>query len=300
MHKDLVIPLLCSIAIASILLSTIGPENEQQSNRLTEKYHITPVPIPSKISFANEEVPLNKFEVKERLDRELLVNTYWQSNSILILKRTKKYFKIIEPILAKNGIPEDFKYLAVTESGLQNVTSSSGAKGIWQFMASSGKEYGLEINNNIDERYNLEKSTEAACKYIKEAYYKFGKWTLAAAAYNRGMNGITYDIKKQLVKDYYDLHLNTETSRYVLRILAFKTIIENPKSYGFNLETFDYYAAIPSRTIKISKSIPNISEYAQEIGTNYHVLKSLNPWIISNELTVTDSSYYNIKAPLVD
>lgn len=295
-NKQSIIIVILSLTIG-VVLSNKYTEYKEQEKKLTDNYQVVPVPIPSQLTFADEKVPLDRFEVKERLDRELLVNTYWQSNSLLILKRSKKYFEIIDPILAKYGIPSDFKYLAVAESGLLNVTSPAGAKGVWQFMPSSGKAYGLEINNSVDERYHLERSTEAACLYIKEAYNKFGNWTLAAASYNRGMNGISNDITKQLVSDYYDLHLNTETSRYILRILAFKTIVENPASYGFQIESKDYYSFPTTINISVDESIPNISEYAQSLGTNYHVLKSLNPWIKTNSLNVSDVPYI-IKAPL--
>ena len=195
------------------------------------------------------------------------------------------------------GVPDDFKYLAIAESGLRNVTSPRGAKGIWQFMPSSGKQYGLEINNNVDERYHLERSTEAACLYLRDAYNRFGSWSLAAASYNRGMAGITADLNKQHVEDYYDLHLNSETSRYLLRIIAFKAILENTSNYGFHLENRDYYSDPPTVLLSIDETIPNISDYAQSIGSNYHVIKSLNPWILGNELVVNNKPY-QIKAPL--
>jgi membrane-bound lytic murein transglycosylase D len=280
-----------------VFLGTKYSEYREQVNRLTSFYQIAPPGIPSNLDFAGEKVPLDKFEIKERLDREILVNTFWQSSTMLIIKRTGKIFPVIEPILKTYGIPEDFKYLAVAESGLINATSSAGAKGVWQFMASSGEAYGLEINNNVDERYNLEASTRAACVYLKEAYTKFGSWTLAAAAYNRGMAGIRNDLTKQQVDTYYDLHLNSETARYVMRILAFKTILENPENYGFFLEDKDFYAPEKTVDIEIDSTITNISDYAQQIGTNYHVLKTLNPWIKGNELEVEEKPYI-IKAPL--
>lgn len=293
------------IAIASFLILTLifssakKDENAEQEDVISKGSKVVAVPIPSQISFAGEQVALDKFEVKERLDRELLVNSYWQSNSLLMIKRSKRAFEIIEPILAEYDVPEDFKYLAVAESGLLNVTSSAGAKGVWQFMPSTAKSYNLEVNGEVDERLHLEKSTIAACQYLKEAHTRFGSWTLAAAAYNRGPAGVERDLAKQQVGDYFDLHLNTETSRYVLRILALKTIFENQNSYGIHLRNEDYYGSISSINILVDSSINNIAEYALQLGTNYHVLKSLNPWLKSNELTVVNKTY-TIKAPLVN
>lgn len=293
------------IAIASFLILTLifssakKDENAEQEDVISKGSKVVAVPIPSQINFAGEQVALDKFEVKERLDRELLVNSYWQSNSLLMIKRSKRAFEIIEPILAEYDVPEDFKYLAVAESGLLNVTSSAGAKGVWQFMQSTAKSYNLEVNGEVDERLHLEKSTIAACQYLNEAHTRFGSWTLAAAAYNRGPAGVERDLKKQQVGDYFDLHLNTETSRYVLRILALKTIFENQTSYGIHLKNEDYYGSISTINVVVDSSINNIAEYALQLGTNYHVLKSLNPWLKSNELTVVNKTY-TIKAPLVN
>ena len=293
------------IAIASFLILTLifssakKDENAEQEDVISKGSKVVAVPIPSQINFAGEQVALDKFKVKERLDRELLVNSYWQSNSLLMIKRSKRAFEIIEPILAEYDVPEDFKYLAVAESGLLNVTSSAGAKGVWQFMQSTAKSYNLEVNGEVDERLHLEKSTIAACQYLKEAHTRFGSWTLAAAAYNRGPAGVERDLKKQRVGDYFDLHLNTETSRYVLRILALKTIFENQTSYGIHLKNEDYYGSISTINVVVDSSINNIAEYALQLGTNYHVLKSLNPWLKSNELTVVNKTY-TIKAPLVN
>ena len=293
------------IAIASFLILTLifssakKDENAEQEDVISQGSKVVAVPIPSQINFAGEQVALDKFEVKERLDRELLVNSYWQSNSLLMIKRSKRAFEIIEPILAEYDVPEDFKYLAVAESGLLNVTSSAGAKGVWQFMQSTAKSYNLEVNAEVDERLHLEKSTIAACQYLKEAHIRFGSWTLAAAAYNRGPAGVERDLKKQQVGDYFDLHLNTETSRYVLRILALKTIFENQTAYGIHLKNEDYYGSISTINVVVDSSINNIAEYALQLGTNYHVLKSLNPWLKSNELTVVNKTY-TIKAPLVN
>lgn len=297
MLKNATIAILVVLATGLTFISSKDTEKEDQAKKMEKGIQVYPVPLPSELIFAGEAVPLSKYGVKERLDRELLVNTYWQSNTMIMLKRSKRVFSVVEPILAKYGIPDDFKYLAVAESGLVNVTSPAGAKGIWQFMQSSGKSYGLRINSQVDERLHLEKSTEAACLYIKEAYERFGSWSLAAASYNKGMAGISRDLAKQLVGDYYDLHLNTETSRYMLRILALKQIFDNPSDFGFHIEDKDYYTSDATISIAIDQNIANIAEYAMSLGTNYHVLKSINPWIKGNELIISDGPY-TIKAPL--
>lgn len=297
MLKNTTIVILAVITVGLVFISSKDTEKEDQAKKMEKGIHVYPVPLPSELIFAGEAVPLSKYGVKERLDRELLVNTYWQSNTMIMLKRSKRVFSVVEPILAKYGIPNDFKYLAVAESGLVNVTSPAGAKGIWQFMESSGKSYGLRINSQVDERLHLEKSTEAACLYLKEAYERFGSWSLAAASYNKGMAGISRDLAKQLVGDYYDLHLNTETSRYMLRILALKQIFDNPSDFGFHIEDKDYYTSDATISIAIDQNIANIAEYAMSLGTNYHVLKSINPWIKGNELIISDGPY-TIKAPL--
>lgn len=282
-----------------IFMANKQTQNDDVLADMNRGQKIYPAPIPDKLSFVGELVPTNRFQVRERLDREFLVNTYWQSNMMLMLKRSKKAFEVIEPILAAYNIPDDFKYLAVAESGLLNVTSSAGAKGVWQFMKSSGKSYGLEINGEIDERYYLEKSTQAACAYLKKAYAKFGSWTLAAAAYNRGTSGIETDIAKQGVNEYYDLHLNSETARYVFRILAIKSIMLNPGDYGFMINDQDYYGTEETVSFLIDSTVSNIAEFSKSIGSNYHVIKSLNPWILSNQITVKENTYI-IKAPLTE
>ena len=283
----------------SIFYAYKQTEHADQDEVMAKGQQIYPVPIPADLSFAGEVVPLAKYGIKERLDRELTVNTYWQSSTILILKRTKKYFEIIEPILAKNGIPDDFKYLAVAESGLQNVMSNKGAQGVWQMMKATGRSYGLEVRDGVDERLSLELSTEAACIYLREAYNKFGTWSLAAAAYNRGMSGISRDLAFQYVDDYYDVNLNSETARYMFRILAFKTIIENQESYGFHIQPKDYYADPLYSTITVDTTITDLAQYAQQLGTNYQVLRGLNPWITSRKELKVFSKTYTIKAPLM-
>ena len=259
------------------------------------KYNIYAINTPNQISFANERTPLEYSDIKERLDKELLINTYWQSKTILLIKRAKKYFPIIEQILEKHNIPEDFKYLAVAESGLENNTSPSGAKGFWQFLKKTGLEYGLEINSELDERYHLEKSTKAACQYLQEAYDKFGSWTLAAAAYNMGKSGLARTIDTQLTNDYYQLMLNNETYRYVFRILAIKEILSKHEAYGFVIEESDYYNKPLSYNLKIDSAISNIANFAINLGVNYKQIKQLNPWILGNEISNKNNNSYIIK-----
>lgn len=272
--------------------------NETQEGvikNVSEMYQIRAVKIPNNLNFAGERLPLEKWDVRERIDRELLVNTYWQSNSLLLFKRANKYFPIIEPILAKNGIPDDFKYLALIESGLQNVTSHAGAKGFWQIMKGTGKENGLEINDNVDERYHVEKSTEVACKYLNQAFKKFGNWTLAAASYNAGRAGIARRLKTQMVDDYYDLLLVEETARYMLRIIAVKEIISHPDLYGFQFDPEDLYNLTATQTIQVDTTITNIARFAKNLGTNYKEIKLLNPWLKQNKLNNASRKKYYLK-----
>ena len=253
--------------------------------------------LPDTIDFAGESFPILSPDLRERFDRELLVNTYWQSNMMLLLKRSNKYFPLIERVLKEEGVPCDFKYLAVIESGLENVISPAGAKGFWQIMRSTGKEYGLEINNNVDERYHIEFSTKVAAKYLKKAKEKFGSWTLAAAAYNRGINGIQGKLANQKVENYFDLFLGEETSRYVFRIFAVKEIIENPTKYGYIFKKTDLYKNIPVRIYGLDTPINNIASFAKKMGVNYKILKIHNPWLIQNHLNNKSRKYYEIAIP---
>jgi hypothetical protein len=254
--------------------------------------------FPAKIDFADEEVPLNIADVKERFDRELIVNTNYHSYTILALKRANRAFPVIEPILKKNGVPDDFKYLAVIESGLVNVVSNAGARGVWQFMPETAKGMGLEVNNNIDERYNLEKSTQAACDFILKAKAKFGSWTLAAASYNRGVAGVRRLMEFQKETNYYDLYMNEETSRYVFRIMALKEIMNSPTKYGFDVNKKDRYELIPTRKIEIDTSITDLVTFAKAQGINYKILKIHNPWLRSTRLRNATNKKYTIEIPL--
>ena len=233
--KFLLFTLLFGLSVFLIQAVQEAPTDAIVERKMINDYNIYAIPIPKKLDFAGEPMPLNNPDIKERMDRELLINTYWQSNGLLLFKRANKYFPIIEPLLKEYGIPDDFKYLAVAESGLQNNRSPAGAAGFWHFMKRTGKEYGLEINSYVDERYNIEIATRVAAEYLKKAKTRFGSWTLAAAAYNAGSAGISnQQNRQQAIASYYDLLLNDETSRYVFRIVALKEILSNPQKYGFN------------------------------------------------------------------
>lgn len=265
---------------------------------VADTYEIKAIKIPEYMELADERVPLEDYEVKERIDRELLVNTFWQSNALLLIKRANKFFPIIEPLLEKYGIPDDFKYLCVAESALINVPSYKGAAGYWHFMPATGKEYGLEINRNVDERYNLEKSTKVAAEYLKKAKDKFGSWTLAAAAYNAGSGKISKRLKEQKVTNYYDLLLNPETGRYVFRILALKEIMTHPKKYGFIYNKKDLYTYPSFREITIDSEIPDLADFAKSYGVTYKELKIVNPWLRETKLNNKTKKLYTLKIPI--
>ena len=253
--------------------------------------------FPTTTDFAGETAPLHVVDVRERLDRELLINANLHSTTTLILKRANRAFPVIEPILQKYGIPDDFKYLAVIESGLVNAVSSAGARGVWQFMPETAKEKGMEVNDFVDERYHLEKSTEAACKYLLAAKNKFGSWTMAAASYNGGMNGVNKKIEEQQVTNYYDLALTEETSRYVFRILALKEIMKNPGKYGFNIYPTDLYSPIPTKKIEVDSTIIDLASFAKTQGINYKILKIHNPWLRDKKLVNPNKKKYEIEIP---
>lgn len=253
--------------------------------------------LPKDIHFCGEAVPLDSKDIQERFDNEIIKTTYWHSSVLLYYKKIGKYFPIIEPILRENNIPDDFKYLAIAESGLQNVVSPAGARGFWQFMERTGKEYGLEINKEVDERYHLEKSTQAACDYFNEAYKKFQSWTLVAASYNMGMYGLEKNLERQKAKSYYDLLLNNETSRYLFRIIAFKEILENPKNYGFNLSEKDRYEPIKYKTVSVDSSVSNYTDFALQQGINYKIFRICNPWLRERSLKNPNKKKYFFKIP---
>lgn len=253
--------------------------------------------LPESLSFAGEDVPLQLADVRERLDRELHINTYWHNNTIFLMKRANRWLPQIEEILKKNNVPSDFKYLPLIESGLMNDISPKDAVGFWQILKSAGKENGLEITKEVDERYDPLKATEAACKYLKKAYAKFGNWTEVAASYNRGMGGMERTLKNQNVESYYDLFLNDETARYVFRILVCKEIIENPSRYGFKVSPRHLYEAEKLSYIEVKETIPDLIAFAKKHNTNYKLLKRHNPWLRDDRLTVKKGTVYTIAIP---
>lgn len=256
------------------------------------------VSLPASASFAGEALPLDNFDAKERLDRELLRNSYYHSNTILNIKRTKRFFPIIEKILAEEGLPDDFKYLAVAESDLSNATSPAGAKGVWQFMKGTAKQYGMTVNSEVDERYHLDKSTRAACKYLKSLKNRFGSWTMAAAAYNVGGSRLNKVKTEQLSDSYFDLNLNAETGRYVFRIVALKEILSNPSQYGFLVQDHQKYEPLTNYyEVELSEQNVKWAAFAKKHGTTYRMLKVYNPWLIASKLTNKSKRKYLIRIP---
>lgn len=266
-------------------------------NKAVKDYNVYALNVPEKMDFAGEQVPLELPDIHERMDRELLVNTYWQSNGLLLLKRANKYFPIIEAILAEEGIPDDFKYLAVIESGLTQAISPARAVGFWQIMEGTGKDYKMEINDNVDERYHIEKSTRVASQYLKKSKEKFGTWTLAAAAFNAGDRGIQRQLDRQKVDDYYDLLLGEETGRYLFRILALKEIMSDPAKYGFNFEDKHLYKPVPTRKVKVDTAVADFADFAKEFNINYKILKIHNPWLREAHLNNASRKTYYIEIP---
>ncbi|MBN1598741.1 MAG: lytic transglycosylase domain-containing protein [Bacteroidales bacterium] len=254
--------------------------------------------VPKRMTFSGEKVPLEYFDVRESLEKEIIVNTYFHSQTILNIKRSARYFPIIEHILKENNVPDDFKYLAVIESGLSNVTSPLGAKGYWQLLEGTATDYGLEVNDEVDERYHIEKSTLAACSYLIESYKRYKNWTLVAASYNTGRRGVDRQMERQNEDNYYDLLFNEETARYVYRILAIKLILENPDMFGFFISEDELYCPVLYKEIIVNGKIEDLSVFAKEYGTNYKILKFLNPWLRNKQLTNPKKKEYVIKIPL--
>ena len=285
------------ITVIIIYISNSTTIGKAEGEEFPQGYKIVSPEVPNYLEFAGERIPTENFEVFERMDREFISNTYYHSATILALKRAARWFPVIEPILEKNNLPDDFKYLCVAESNLDNVISPAGATGFWQFMKPAGEKYGLEINSLIDERYNVWKSTEAACKYLKDSYEMFGSWILAAASYNMGTDGVELQMERQKAKDYFNLVLNSETSRFVARIVAIKYILQNPEVYGFDVQENEKYKPLEYYEVKLDSSVSDFPDYAKSLGINYFVLKMYNPWLRDNYLKNSSKKVYMIKIP---
>jgi len=275
---------------------TSSGETQVKSDQ-QEAYTVYGVEIPSQLSFAGEPVPLDLFDVKESMDRELLSNAYFHSQTIRLIKMGRRFFPQIEPVLKEHLVPDDFKYLAVAESGLMQVVSPAKAVGFWQLLKGTAQEYGLEVNAEVDERYHVARSTHAACLYLIESFKKYGNWTMAAASYNAGRRGMDRQITRQKQENYYDLLLNEETARYLYRVVAFKLIYEDPEAYGFKLSEKDMYPEIPSYILEVDSTVSDFADFARANGTNYKILKYLNPWLRDNTLSNPSRKTYNIVFP---
>ncbi|MDD6357517.1 MAG: lytic transglycosylase domain-containing protein [Bacteroidales bacterium] len=258
-------------------------------------------PIPDYVVFAGDTINLCRYDLRERFDREILAFSYMHSTTFLLIKRARIYFPVIEPLLDADTVPDDFKYLALIESYFNpRVVSPAKAAGIWQFMASTAEHYGLEVNEQVDERFNIEKSTHAACLYLKHAYSLYNDWVTAAASYNVGTRRISKELEEQRVSSALDLYLNEETSRYVFRILAAKAIIENPQRYGFNLLDSDYYQPVQTRVVEVNGPVENWADWAIENGTTYARLKDFNLWIRDRKLDNPKGKTYQVKIPVLE
>ena len=302
MWGRIILPVIIAFQVVIIImfLSSAKNSDEECINIVETTLVYGTVPIPEKVEFADEQVPIENFYVRESLDRELLSNAYFHSQTIRLLKLAPRYFSIIEPILKEKGVPDDFKYLAVAESSFNpRAVSSANAVGLWQFLKTTAQQYGLTVNNEVDERYHVKKSTYAACDYLLNSYKKFGNWSMVAASYNAGLTGVNQQIDRQKNNSYYDLLFGEETSRYVYRIIALKIIMENPAAYNFDVPDEEKYPIINTREIEITSSITNFATFAIEQGVNYKLLKDFNPWLRENSLSVAAGKKYVVEIPIM-
>ncbi|MCX6329326.1 MAG: lytic transglycosylase domain-containing protein [Bacteroidia bacterium] len=298
-----------TILTASILVSTIiiifliaqsfyGFTTTPSEKILQDTFYLNkPYKLPDNVTFAGEKMPLDNFDTRESLERELLTSAYRHSSTMLIIKKANRYLPVIEKILKKNDIPDDFKYLAAAESEYSNMISPAGATGFWQIMQETGKEEGMEINSVVDERYDVERSTQFACDYFKKSYEKYGNWTLAAASYNGGRAALEEQIEIQHQNNYYDLLLSEETARYIFRAIAYKLIISDPAKYGFNITKKELYPELKYYEVKVDTAVSSFSDFAEHFGTNYKLLKFLNPWLRKPYLTPQSNKAYLLKIP---
>lgn len=294
-----------SIIMVSVMLATCGfthqkTETDDPPQPSGSRTYFTSPPLPDSASFMGEWLPMHRFDVRESLERELIVNAYFHSQTIRLIKLAPRFFTLIDPILKEEGIPADFRYLAVAESGLNpKAVSPAGAAGIWQFMRSAASDYGLEVNAEVDERYHIEKSTRAACRYLLKSYQKHNNWALVAASYNAGPASVDRQIARQKVNSYFDLLMSEETERYVYRIIALKLILEDPEKYGFLISDEEKYPLWNTRQMEITGSLPNLADFALSQGTNYKMLKYYNPWLRDNMLTNKSGKRYVIELPVL-
>jgi membrane-bound lytic murein transglycosylase D len=272
------------------------PAENTGTNSLMPIYR-TP-PIPETIEFVGMSVPVNRFEIRESLEREILVNAYFHSQTIRFIKLAPRFFSIIDPILLEEGVPADFRYLAVAESGLNpKAVSPAGATGFWQLMKPAAADYGLEVNTEVDERYHIEKSTRAACRYLKDSFLKYGDWALVAASYNAGRSSVDRQLARQKADNYFDLLMSEETERYVYRILAIKLIMEDPGKYGFQITEDEKYPLWNTKKVEIKGTVADFADYAASHGTTYKTLKYYNPWLRDNKLTNKTGKTYVVELP---
>jgi membrane-bound lytic murein transglycosylase D len=271
--------------------------DENKVSYSNNNFYVLGLNIPSTLDFCGEKIPSNNFEIKKNLEKEFFNNSYWKSNSAVLFAKAQKWFPYIEPILKKEGVPDDFKYVAVIESHLSNIVSPAGAAGFWQLVPVSARNYNLEVNEFVDERYHVEKATHAACKLFKAAYGNFNNWTLSAAAYNRGIGGIQAAMRKQNGSSYYDLMLNKETGSFVYRILAYKTLFSSPQHFGIKKKKWNYYPPIPYKVYKVDSAINNLAAFAKHVGCNKATVKFFNPWILQDHLPNPEHKTYEIRIP---
>ncbi|PWH85169.1 lytic transglycosylase domain-containing protein [Brumimicrobium oceani] len=292
--------LLASIMILFLLSCNKEPKTPSEKPEFVQaqiENHFVVPEVPNSIFFAGDSISFKDLDIKERMDNELVINNFWHSNTIMMMKRSNRWLPMMKEIFKEEGVPTDLVYISIIESGLQNVTSPSGAKGFWQFMEPTAKEYGLIVNHQMDERYHVEKSTRAACQYLKNAHKKFNSWILAAASYNLGMYGISSNLERQKVDNFFDLSLNPETARYIFRILAVKMVFENPEKYGFYIDKESLYPEYVTKDIVIDTSIPNLYEWSVQQGISIKILRKLNPWIRGKDFVVKEGEVFTFKIP---
>lgn len=292
-----IILLFIFIGIYAILKTFVYYPGTNLVSYSNNNFYVFDLAIPSDLHFCGEKIPSNNLDIRKDLEKEFFSSNYWKNNSRLLFNKAQRWFPYIEPILKAEGVPDDFKYLCVIESHLSNVSSSAGAAGFWQLVPGSARNYGLEVNNQVDERYHLEKATRAACEHIKDAYKVFKNWTLAAAAYNRGIGGIQKAMQTQKTKSYHKLLLNKETGSFVYRIMAYKTLFSSPGHFGIKRKNWSYYSKIPMKIIKIDSTIASVAALEKHLNLPRGIIQQFNPWLLGNELDNPEKKVYILQIP---